>query len=57
MPRFIGHYQPRAPRDLGHYTLGSVGDPAAAVPVLRRQIAMAREAGLFGFVQGNRVRR
>ena len=51
MPRFVGHYQPRAPRDLGHYTLGSIEDPAAAVPVLRRQIAMAREAGLFGFVQ------
>lgn len=43
MPRFAGHYQPRIPRDLGHYSLA---DPAT----MRRQIALAREAGLFGFV-------
>jgi hypothetical protein len=42
-PRFAGHYQPRTPRDLGYYTLE---DPQA----LRRQIAMARGAGVFGFV-------
>ena len=42
-PRFVDHYQPRTPRDLGHYSLD---DPAT----MRRQIAMARDAGLFGFV-------
>uniref|UniRef100_A0A8J4M5F3 Glycosyltransferase n=1 Tax=Acidicaldus sp. TaxID=1872105 RepID=A0A8J4M5F3_9PROT len=43
LPRFSGHYQPRIPRDLGHYTLeGSA--------VLRRQIALAKGAGLGGFV-------
>ena len=43
MPRFAGHYQPRIPRDLGHYDLSSTDS-------LRRQIAMARDAGVFGFV-------
>ncbi|AOX21236.1 hypothetical protein A0U90_05860 [Kozakia baliensis] len=43
MPRFADHYQPRVPRDLGHYTLD---DPA----VLSRQAKMAREAGIEGFV-------
>jgi len=43
LPRFAGHYQPRVPRDLGHYTLGE-GE------VLHRQIAMARGAGLDGFI-------
>ncbi|MBV9734943.1 MAG: glycoside hydrolase family 99-like domain-containing protein [Acidisphaera sp.] len=42
LPRFGGHYQPRIPRDLGHYTLDA--------GVLRRQIDMARGAGLGGFV-------
>ncbi len=42
-PRFAGHYQPRIPRDLGHYSLD---DPAT----LRRQIDLARGAGLGGFV-------
>lgn len=42
-PRFAGHYQPRVPRDLGYYSLE---DPA----ILPRQIAMAREAGIAGFV-------
>ncbi len=51
MPRFVGHYQPRTPRDLGHYTLGTASDPASAVAMLRRQIDMAIGAGLFGFVQ------
>ena len=41
--RFVGHYQPRIPRDLGHYTL-------EGTDTLRRQIAMARQAGLSGFV-------
>jgi glycosyltransferase involved in cell wall biosynthesis len=43
LPRFVGHYQPRIPRDLGHYRLeGS--------DVLKRQAAMARGAGIHGFV-------
>jgi glycosyltransferase involved in cell wall biosynthesis len=42
-PRFIGHYQPRTPRDLGHYSLD---DPET----MRRQIEMARGAGLHGFI-------
>ena len=48
MPRFLGQYQPRTPRDLGHYTLGTTPDDTA---VLRRQIAMAQAGGVFGFVQ------
>ena len=47
MPRFAGHYQPRIPRDLGHYRLG---DDAAGRAVMRRQAEMARDAGLGGFV-------
>jgi len=43
VPRFVGHYQPRIPRDLGHYRLDQ-GD------TLRRQIALARGAGVHGFV-------
>ena len=43
LPRFAGHYQPRVPRDLGHYTLDGTA-------VLRRQIELARGAGLGGFI-------
>ena len=43
VPRFAGHYQPRIPRDLGHYRL-------EGTETLRRQVAMAKAAGLFGFV-------
>ncbi len=43
MPRFVGHLQPRVPRDLGYYSLD---DPQT----LRRQIALAKGAGLGGFV-------
>ncbi len=46
MPRFHGHYQPRTPRDLGHYSLAT----ADAATTMRRQIEMAIGAGLFGFV-------
>ncbi|MDE8346505.1 MAG: glycoside hydrolase family 99-like domain-containing protein [Acidocella sp.] len=42
-PRFVGHLQPRIPRDLGYYALD---DPAT----LRRQIEFATKAGLSGFV-------
>ncbi len=43
MPRFVGHLQPRVPRDLGYYSLD---DPS----ILRRQIELAKGAGLSGFV-------
>ncbi|MDD2706290.1 MAG: glycoside hydrolase family 99-like domain-containing protein, partial [Acidocella sp.] len=43
LPRFVGHVQPRVPRDLGHYSLD---DPST----LKRQIEMAKGAGLEGFV-------
>jgi glycosyltransferase involved in cell wall biosynthesis len=43
IPRFAGHYQPRVPRDLGFYTLETN-------EALRRQVEMAKDAGVFGFV-------
>lgn len=43
MPRFSGHYQPRTPRDLGHYSLDRP-------ETLRRQIDMAQAAGVGGFI-------
>ena len=43
LPRFTGHYQPRVPRDLGHYTLDNAD-------IIRQQARMAREAGIEGFV-------
>ncbi len=42
-PRFVGHYQPRVPRDLGFYSLDSADS-------MRRQIDMALAAGVHGFV-------
>ena len=41
--RFEGHYQPRIPRDLGFYSLESP-------ETLKRQVVMARQAGVHGFV-------
>jgi glycosyltransferase involved in cell wall biosynthesis len=42
-PRFVGHYQPRVPRDLGFYNLDTTG-------TLRKQIQLAKNSGIFGFV-------
>lgn len=41
-PRYVGHYQPRIPRDLGFYDLSNPG-------VLERQAEMAQQAGIHGF--------
>lgn len=43
LPRFAGHYQPRIPRDLGHYRL-------SGTETLRKQAKLAQDAGLHGFV-------
>jgi glycosyltransferase involved in cell wall biosynthesis len=42
-PAITSHYQPRAPRDLGHYSLDGTD-------AMRRQIELARGGGLHGFV-------
>jgi glycosyltransferase involved in cell wall biosynthesis len=42
LPRFVGHYQPRIPRDFGFYDLS---DPS----VLKRQADAAKAAGIHAF--------
>lgn len=43
MPQFPGHIQPKVPRDLGFYNL------AESSSIMRRQIELAKSAGIFGF--------
>lgn len=42
VPRFLGHYQPRLPADLGFYDLAHPGTMA-------KQVALARQYGIHGF--------
>ncbi|HEX3231692.1 MAG TPA: glycoside hydrolase family 99-like domain-containing protein, partial [Pyrinomonadaceae bacterium] len=42
VPRFVGHQQPRVPRDLGFYDLTNP-------QVLRQQVDLARASGVHGF--------
>ncbi len=42
LPRYVGHYQPRLPLDLGFYDLRSVA-------VLEQQADLARRGGIYGF--------
>ncbi|MCC0649944.1 MULTISPECIES: glycoside hydrolase family 99-like domain-containing protein [unclassified Clostridioides] len=42
IPQYIGHYQPRLPKDLGFYSLESID-------TFKRQIQLAKGSGIYGF--------
>jgi lipopolysaccharide biosynthesis protein len=42
LPRYLGQYQPRLPADLGFYDLSNPDQ-------IRRQVALAKRAGIYGF--------
>lgn len=42
VPQYIGHYQPRLPKDLGFYSLESLD-------TFKRQIQLAKGSGIYGF--------
>lgn len=42
-PQFLGHHQPKIPRDLGFYDLAENSN------IINRQISMAKNAGVAGF--------
>jgi lipopolysaccharide biosynthesis protein len=42
LPRYVGHYQPRLPADLGFYSLENVD-------VIREQASLAKRGGIYGF--------
>jgi lipopolysaccharide biosynthesis protein len=42
LPRYLGHYQPRLPGDLGYYNLEDVN-------TIKRQVEFAKRGGIFGF--------
>jgi lipopolysaccharide biosynthesis protein len=42
LPRYVGHYQPRLPADLGFYSLEDVA-------VIKEQASLAKRGGIYGF--------
>lgn len=42
LPRFVGHYQPRMPGDMGFYDLSNPDH-------IKRQVELANRAGIYGF--------